>query len=564
MNRGHSPLATFTRAFRRIPDFALLLVEVVALVAVVAASAVAWKNWPAVPLADLDTWGYLNPSLSWLDGLGFQQTDGRDWLYPALLALFLKTTGSFGGIVLWQRALSVLSGALMGITWRCWVSMLPLNRWLRFSISLLGLLPIGLQLTSPQSMAYVMGLRPEAVLVCFVYAQLACLVGYCKYRWHTPRELPSLLLGVGALFFAYACFVLKPSWLGASLATSLPVLVGCLGNAISLKTRLSAVSLGILVALLALWMPARKLLIRDAESVTLLPDALFCVHAPLIVNCFEARLATLPVSDPDKAKLSALLGVVKSELNASKHVRGVYEKLGFDPDYLMHNATLTAAIRDYTGDDDQRFSAFCIRSYRDAVAYDPVAYARKVIIQSTYFFFPKPKDFWVDKLDLAKAYKASPESIDPECQSRFHGRVRQMFAQYLADETAVAGPELTLGKKLGKRHFMGLAASILPVEIVFFAALLGAILWPPLSPLRVSGLAALMLFLAPLSNAMTVCMVHALDIDRYRFTYSGFLMFALAAMAIYMVAVFTGIIRYFAAAFANRCRDDRREPKEAR
>src|SRR6516225_3905175 len=60
-----------------------------------------WKArmvWPAVPLADPDTWGYINPSLSWLSGFGFVQAGGRDWLYPALVALFLKTTGSFAGV----------------------------------------------------------------------------------------------------------------------------------------------------------------------------------------------------------------------------------------------------------------------------------------------------------------------------------------------------------------------------------------------------------------------------------------------------------------------------------
>jgi hypothetical protein len=53
---------------------------------------------PIIPLADGDTWRYLYPELSWLSGLGFQQTYGRDWLYPALLAGILNVAGDFCAI----------------------------------------------------------------------------------------------------------------------------------------------------------------------------------------------------------------------------------------------------------------------------------------------------------------------------------------------------------------------------------------------------------------------------------------------------------------------------------
>src|SRR5215470_4032033 len=53
------------------------------------------SHFPSTPLSDPDTWGYLNPALSWLGGLGFQQTYGRNWLYPAILAAILKIGGDF-------------------------------------------------------------------------------------------------------------------------------------------------------------------------------------------------------------------------------------------------------------------------------------------------------------------------------------------------------------------------------------------------------------------------------------------------------------------------------------
>ena len=103
MSQGEKLSVVLGRASARVPSAALVAIEVLVLIAVLAA---AWKQrglMPLVPTSNPDTWGYLNPALTWLSGLGCQQTAGRDWFYPALLALFLKTTGSFAGIALWQK-----------------------------------------------------------------------------------------------------------------------------------------------------------------------------------------------------------------------------------------------------------------------------------------------------------------------------------------------------------------------------------------------------------------------------------------------------------------------------
>jgi hypothetical protein len=70
-------------------------------------------------------------------------------------------------------------------------------------------------------------------------------------------------------------------------------------------------------------------------------------------------------------------------------------------------------------------------------------------------------------------------------------------------------------------------------------------LWAPLQNLRIAGLGALVLFSAPLSNAFGVCIVHTLDIYRYRVTYGGYLLFALAAMCVFLVAVLCRTTMHF-------------------
>src|SRR5258707_5934041 len=81
---------------------------------------------PIVPLSDGDTWGYLRPALHWLSGLGFQQTYGRDWLYPALLAGILKISGDFHAITYAQRFLRLAGILIYSAALPSWVRVLSI------------------------------------------------------------------------------------------------------------------------------------------------------------------------------------------------------------------------------------------------------------------------------------------------------------------------------------------------------------------------------------------------------------------------------------------------------
>jgi hypothetical protein len=75
------------------------------------------------------------------------------------------------------------------------------------------------------------------------------------------------------------------------------------------------------------------------------------------------------------------------------------------------------------------------------------------------------------------------------------------------------------------------------LSLVFLLALLPTHIWPVLRELRLAGWGALFLFLAPFGNALGVCIVHALDIERYRVTLAGYLLFALSSMVVFILAV---------------------------
>jgi hypothetical protein len=528
----------------------LMAVELLVLGGVLVLAWKAWRLWPPVPLADLDAWGYLNPALTWLSGKGFQQTDGRDWLYPAMLAFFLKTTGTFAGIVAWQKFLGLCSGIFMATTWRCWVALLPFNRWVCFALSLLGAWPVYVQLVNQQTIFFAMSLRPESVLPLFVYAQLACVMGYCLYRWRKPRGDAAMLLGIGAIVLAYGCLVLKPSWYLATVTTSLPVAIGFFGRALPLRVRLWTPILGVMAALAIFSLPARVFVHRDAASVTLLPDALLCVHAEFVEHDLQARLAAMPDSDPREARLRDFLRVLDSEIQNAKNQHKVYEKLRFDADYLMHDDTLSKAITAYAGDARGKFRKFCLEAYFSAVFHAPVAYGQKILSQFTHFLRPEPKIFFDDRVNLSKAYRYTAAVWMGNGLEWLTSDVQEMYVEYgrqIDLQTAQTG---LMAKYPMMRKFRDRVAAVaLPLELLFLGALILTVLWSPLRKLRMAGWAVLFLFLAPAGNAFGVCIVHTLDIFRYRVTYGGYLLFSLMAMAVFIGMV---VVQAISHAVANR------------
>jgi hypothetical protein len=162
-----------------------------------------------------------------------------------------------------------------------------------------------------------------------------------------------------------------------------------------------------------------------------------------------------------------------------------------------------------------------------------MGYSRKVATQFTYFLFPGPETFYKDRDDYPKFYLNSSADLPLELPDAFHSGVREMYLRYRADLAA----EAKFAPKV-RSNFHSLRQVIAPlaplVEVLFLLTFAACFRWAPWRDLRLGGWAAASLFSAPLGNALTVCMVHALDVERYRLTYGGFLLFALAAMMVFL------------------------------
>lgn len=494
---------------------------------------------PTVPISDPDSWGYLHPTISWLSDKGFQQTNGRDWLYPAMVAVFIKTTGSISGIITWQLALGVVGVAFMAVAWRFWVALLPLSRWLQLPVALVGLLPIYLQQINIQNIVFELEIRPEAVLNVFIYAQLASLMGFCYYRWKNPRPLASLIFGGLAIVFAFATLALKPSWLFALVTTTAPVWFGIFASRMPLSVRLGTPALGVFLTGVLLWLPAKATYIKDSASRTFLPATLLTIHADLIEKDLIRKIAAMPESNPERQKNEVFLHELQKELRKAETISHGYEKLGFDPDYLFYHCPFISFVWAQNGYDTETFRSFCLGVYTDALLHNPLGFGRKILNQFTHFLFLEPSTFYRNRVDLKKLYRISHESINPEIIASYPAEVRAMIDAYVADTVPLTERPYELkSKSFAKGFTKSLTAWVLPLEIFFILTFCVCLCVPSWLGLRLGGWATLIIFSAPAANALTVCVAHALDLARYRYSYGGVLLFAVIAMMVYLVVVF--------------------------
>ncbi len=235
-----------------------------------------------VAISEWDSWGWLDPALSWLGGTGFRERFEREWLYGAFIAACLRLTGSFSGYIIIQQTLGVVAAIFMWLTWRSWTALLPKPFILEIAAIIIGLLTVALYLFSPIALALELSIRPEGIMAFTAFLQLFCIASYCRFRWHQPRAIASLLFGALAMLLAYALFILKPNWLLSVAATTLPVFVGLFGRAIPLSLRLLTPLLGMFLIVSTLILPDKLLFIRTGETRLVLPMTLFTIHADVI------------------------------------------------------------------------------------------------------------------------------------------------------------------------------------------------------------------------------------------------------------------------------------------
>jgi hypothetical protein len=184
----------------------------------------------------------------------------------------------------------------------------------------------------------------------------------------------------------------------------------------------------------------------------------------------------------------------------------------------------------------KEIAAFCRSSFLSAVWNRPFRYARKVVAQLGYFFFPDDATFFRARVNMGKLYDYALTTLPESLDEAIGKPVKDLFETYRQSIIRQTGQSETLAVFRPFRSFLGaVKVSAFWIEIAFFTSFAACLAFRPLAQLRLPGFVAIVFFLAPAGNALTIAMVHALDNARYRGSYGPLLLFALAAFLVFIL-----------------------------
>ena len=303
-----------------------------------------WATWrrfslPLVPIADLDTWGYLSPALEKLSGGEFVHV-GRNFLYPGFLLILLGFFGDFQAITVAQHLLGLAGGLFMLLTWEKVRSVTVASTAGNRIHTALGLALVIVFLLAGEPVRAETGIRPEGICAFLLSLNLYFVVGFIS-RAFIARHKPPVLFGAGTGITAMLLASVKPSFVFLAAVAFIP-----LGLFFFQRNRLrqkALLGVALVVSGLVLFVP-EYLLGRDDEGARIfLPTTLFAVHADLIRDQMAEDVRSGAVVPYQRDWLERMQKQVAVELEKSTAAEGSrFPSLGFSPDYLMCDPTSIA------------------------------------------------------------------------------------------------------------------------------------------------------------------------------------------------------------------------------
>jgi hypothetical protein len=492
-----------------------------AAVAVILGGLIVRARLPIAPLADADTWGYLRPALSWLSGLGFQQTYGRDWLYPALLAGILKISGDFCAITYVQRFLGLVGILVFWLAWRSWLRLLPPHksqwRWICFFFAVLLLALYGL---SSQQALLENSIRPEGMLAFFEMGYLYCLISFFAARWRSRRAAAAIAFGGAALALSYVVLLLKPSW-GFSFAfTFLLVMASAFGRTARL-IRFGPLLGGAAAIMLIFSLP--RLLGFQKDAQLFLPFTLVCIHTAQILQS-KPEVVSPGVHNPGVPD-SLFYEELDKAYREAQEEPGHYHTLGFDTDYIQYRSGFFSTIMQKEGWNDREIAAACYSAYFRAWRQSPLSMLQKMWKEVRLFLFPRAGDFYTTtrSVELNHELTCSRQFLPEDQLSPDVQKIYQSYLQRL--ETPAKGPVHPHGLRILSKLAFYLAWASFWLQLAFFAGL-AVICWDRRGRAwRLAGFVVVAVLFATYGNVLTIAVVHSLEVVRYRVSYApGFLL----------------------------------------
>jgi hypothetical protein len=510
---------------------------------------VAWgikqrSGLPAVPLLTPDSWGYLHPALSWLGGAGFQQTEGRDWFYPAIVALILRLGNDFSWIVRVQQVLGLAGAPLLWLSLRIWLSLFPKRSAVCHSLAVfLGAAMAAIYLLNTTQVRFELTIQPEGMLAFFVLVYLVFAIAYIRARWVSRQIVSAIVFGAACLPTSYCVLLLKPSW-GFALVPSIILVIAGIFGASALFLRIAPALLAVLVTGGLFGLPRLLGFKADAGARTFLPFTLVSIHAAQILQNAEKHHLIEAVDPPATSDEGRFYQELKQAWLEARKVPLGCPTLGFAPDYIMYTKDFFRVFAAERKLNDPELINLCYSAYFKTWIESPLPMSIKIGKEMLIFLSAPSRDFAAHSvnrrraLDIAVRFSPSPEALLTEAESKDYLKNQPAYLAYLGNLKKV----YATGWQVDCVNWLRYAAIVLAklatfIQIVFFIALFPVFLSRRFSELRLPALAIVMISTAVYGNMLTVGIVHTLDLDRYRTGYVPALLLTLATMITFLYAV---------------------------
>ena len=498
----------------------------------------------AVPLLTPDSWGYLNPALSWLGGAGFQQTDGRAWFYPAILTLILKLGGGFSGIVRVQQFLGLASALLLWFGLRIWLALFPKRSVACHGFAvLLGAMTAAIYLLNTTQVRFEITIQPEGVLAFVVLTYLVFALAYIRMRWVSRQDLLAIVFGAATLLSSYCVLLLKPSW-GFALIPSLFLLIAGIFGAGARSLRWIPTFAAVLATGGLFILPHLLGFRTDTSSRTFLPFTLVSIHAAQILQNAEKEHLIGETDPPSADQEAQFYQELKQAWIEARKVPLGCPTLGFAPDYIMYTKDFFRGFATEQKLSDSGLINLCYGTYLKTWLESPGAMLAKIGKELRIFLSAPSRDFAAHSvsrrraLDIAARFSPAPQALLTEAESKDYLQNQPVYLAYLANLEKVYQEGWQVDCVNWLRYVAIVLAKIASaIQIAFFIALIPVFLGRKFSDLRLPALAAVMISTAVYGNMLTVGVVHTLDLDRYRTGYVPALLLTLTMMMTVLVAV---------------------------
>jgi hypothetical protein len=513
---------------------------------------VAWgiaqrSSLPAVPLLMPDSWGYLNPALSWIGGHGFQQTYGREWLYPAILVTTIKLGGDFSWIVRLQQFLSVLAAPLLWFGVRLWSAIFQRRSALcHGTAALLGAIATFVYVLGTSQIRNELTIGPEGLLSFFIIINLISALAYVRARWVTNQSRFAVVFGAGALLFCYLVVQLRPSWTLALIPLLFLLIVGGFGSG-SRFLRIAPIAAGLLLIGGACMLPHLLQFRPDLGSRTLLPFNLVQIHAAQIVqNAERHHLLERSEARSDNTEIR-FYQELKQAWSEARTRPVISPTLGFDHDYIQYQRNLFSTFQSEHELTDDALIKLCYQAYFRAWRESPTMMIAKIAMQLRLFLSCPPQDFSAVALYRSRFRESAfgPSFKGLIADAKYSDYINQpAFARYVESLQRVYTEGLQINRVPVQRHLAILFARLsFWIQIVFFVALFCVSFKKRFRDLRISGWTAALVGAVLYGNVLTVSIVHTLEVGRYRTSYAPALLLTLVIMTVFIIEVCERLFR---------------------